>query len=344
MFSRINCAVLKYLPSKKFIIAALGVAVFVFAVWQVFFVPRARNQLADAPINNATKQTSLEKLNTDSDGDGLKDWEELLWKTDPLNPDTNGNGIGDKEETLLNSNKTLRPVNDTEQNNSLANNEENLTQQIAEDFGAAYLKRKLVSKNAQTPDLNGNMEGLEALAFSDIKKSLEKTATTKLPDTFSEKDITIAADSSPAAVRAYINVVGEIITKAPNEPEKSEVEILEEVITNEDFAALKEIQLHSENYQYFAEKIKDVLVPTVFKDTHLALINTFWRLHLITADMARMDQDPIKSIAAISQYDQEIKNSLEPLATIVDEIKNNTIEFSEGEGGIIFSQYVALRR
>lgn len=40
----------------------------------------------------------------DTDGDGLKDWEEVLWKTDPNNSDTNGNGIPDGEEVNLGKN------------------------------------------------------------------------------------------------------------------------------------------------------------------------------------------------------------------------------------------------
>ncbi|MDP3725821.1 MAG: hypothetical protein Q8R36_01345 [bacterium] len=342
MSSHISCAFLNYLPSKKFIITALGVAVLVFASWYVFLSSPDSAELAENQTGKTAINTQFEAVNKDSDGDGLKDWEELLWKTDPLNPDTNGDGMGDKEETLLNSNKTLRPVNDTEQNNSLANNEENLTQRIAEDFGTAYLTRKLVPNNSDSEA--PNLEGLEALVFSDIKKTITQTAETKLPDKYSASDIKILAEASQSATRTYINTIGKIITNAPHEPEKSEMEILEEVITKEDLKPLAGIGLHSENYRYFTEKIKDVPVLEVFKDAHLALINTFWRLHLITADMARLDQDPIKSIAAISQYDQEIKNSLEPLGIIIDAIKNGNIEFSEGEGGIIFSKYVVLRK
>ena len=40
----------------------------------------------------------VEVLDIDSDADGLKDWEETLWKLDPKNPDTDGNGIPDAEE------------------------------------------------------------------------------------------------------------------------------------------------------------------------------------------------------------------------------------------------------
>ena len=37
-------------------------------------------------------------LQGDADKDGLKYWEEALWKTDPNNPDTDGDGTSDGQE------------------------------------------------------------------------------------------------------------------------------------------------------------------------------------------------------------------------------------------------------
>ena len=53
------------------------------------------NQIAAVNNNNAG-----ETLSKDSDNDGLKDWEEALWKTDAHNPDTDGDGTTDNHEIL----------------------------------------------------------------------------------------------------------------------------------------------------------------------------------------------------------------------------------------------------
>jgi len=42
--------------------------------------------------------TQITEAQLDSDNDGLKDWEEKLWGTDPNNPDTDGDGVKDGEE------------------------------------------------------------------------------------------------------------------------------------------------------------------------------------------------------------------------------------------------------
>ncbi len=54
----------------------------------------------------------------DSDNDGLADWEERLWKTDPNNPDTDGDGTSDGDEVLLGRNP-LKPGPDDVGENSL---------------------------------------------------------------------------------------------------------------------------------------------------------------------------------------------------------------------------------
>ena len=50
----------------------------------------------------AVAMESTNKLDVDTDGDGLKDWEELLWKTDSNKIDTDGDGTNDNEEISLN--------------------------------------------------------------------------------------------------------------------------------------------------------------------------------------------------------------------------------------------------
>ncbi|TSC71748.1 MAG: hypothetical protein G01um101470_508 [Parcubacteria group bacterium Gr01-1014_70] len=334
---------LRYLPNKVFVLVLVS-AIVIGTGW--FFVIKNNNAGKTTQKQSQYNQnkTAQEDLQKDSDGDGLKDWEEILWKTDPRNPDSDRDGLNDNEEAIAQLNSYPRPQELNKQNDTVADTNENLTQQVAENFGAAYLTRKLAAISNPGSLKTPSLEGLEALAFSDMKEAIEHTAVAEIPDKFTVADIQTYADTSSLAVRTYINAVGEIIAKAPNTPQKSEVEILEEVIMQENLTALKEIKLHSDNYRYFAEKIKDIRVPNLFIDSHVVLMNTFWRLHVITNNMAAMDVDPLKSLASISQYDQEIKNSLEPLGIIVDEMKKHDITFSDEEGGMIFNKYVALRQ
>src|SRR3989338_5123125 len=51
-------------------------------------------------LSQETRSKATEILNRDRDGDGLKDWEEELWKTDMEKADTDGDGTTDGDEIL----------------------------------------------------------------------------------------------------------------------------------------------------------------------------------------------------------------------------------------------------
>ncbi|MBI5913018.1 hypothetical protein HY839_01090, partial [Candidatus Azambacteria bacterium] len=50
--------------------------------------------------------------NADPDNDGLKNWEEEIYKTDPRNPDTDGDGYLDGEEVASGYDPTIKAPND----------------------------------------------------------------------------------------------------------------------------------------------------------------------------------------------------------------------------------------
>src|SRR3989344_3970213 len=54
----------------------------------------------------------LQELSRDSDQDGLKDWEEIIYRTDASNADTDGDGTKDGEEIKQNRNPLVKGPND----------------------------------------------------------------------------------------------------------------------------------------------------------------------------------------------------------------------------------------
>ncbi|KKT19005.1 MAG: Thrombospondin type 3 repeat superfamily protein [Parcubacteria group bacterium GW2011_GWB1_43_8] len=103
-----------YLPNKK-ILFLLFFILLIFVGW--FYFSDYKNKQAEyvaykekSPLVVAMDQTS--QLDKDSDGDGLKDWEELLWKTDSNKADTDGDGTNDNEEITLNRNPLKAGPND----------------------------------------------------------------------------------------------------------------------------------------------------------------------------------------------------------------------------------------
>ena len=87
----------KYLPSKKFLIALTITVVLILVAlginyWKTNTISNSKNNLI------AIASTTAPSIETDSDNDGLPDWKEALYGTDPHNPDTDGDGTNDGDE------------------------------------------------------------------------------------------------------------------------------------------------------------------------------------------------------------------------------------------------------
>lgn len=82
---------------------------------QVFgFLREANNDLdGDGLLNDEERRIDTDPLNPDTDGDGLRDGEEVrTYRTDPLNPDTDGDRLRDGEEVLRYKTNPLDPDTD----------------------------------------------------------------------------------------------------------------------------------------------------------------------------------------------------------------------------------------
>lgn len=86
----------------------IGVMILFFLVLitvGTFFVLSFSNKSIDFPEKMTSKAPDVSNdndLSFDSDNDGLRDWEEALWKTDPKNPDSDGDNILDGAEAKNN--------------------------------------------------------------------------------------------------------------------------------------------------------------------------------------------------------------------------------------------------
>jgi len=86
-----------------------GVALQVFG----FLTTRNNDLDGDGLLNDEERRLRTDPLNPDTDGDGLKDGEEVHnYGTDPLNPDTDGDGLQDGEEVFTHKTDPLDPDTD----------------------------------------------------------------------------------------------------------------------------------------------------------------------------------------------------------------------------------------
>ncbi|MBI2122230.1 MAG: hypothetical protein HYT98_03840 [Candidatus Sungbacteria bacterium] len=166
------------------------------------------------------------KLSRDSDGDGLKDWEEIFYKTDPQKADSDGDGTPDGEEVAKNRNP-LKPGPGDE----LAIPKERGSENPSPDkMSAEELLQEAAQKNVNLTDyfvqnfLGGaGLDGIQKLLEPGMDQKISSEFITFVQnlspyEPFSEKsipdsEIIISPDSNDAAIKNYFNSVAGIYEK-----------------------------------------------------------------------------------------------------------------------------------
>lgn len=336
------------MPSRKVVIPLILTTLLGGGWW--FFANQQKQLPAENQIT-AINNNAGGAHSKDSDSDGLKDWEEFLWKTDAHNPDTDGDGTTDNEEILAKRDPRKPGPNDEIEKQQLekpetreektAGEEQNITAAVAENFMKSYITRKLASSN--DPSLL-NTEALAAETLMNMQAALTKSASEKMMDNFSEHDIRVGTDNTQKAIRAYINAVGALVL-AQNQKESKGVYVTAmEALNNNDTAGFESLREKAILFAVLSEKLRtEIVSPPSLVEAHLQFINSFAHFGEITNKIADFEADPLGGMAALVQYKQESVRSLEALAAITDAINEYNLTFSNSEGGAVFAQYTSYK-
>ncbi len=243
---------------------------------------------------NINKQIS--KL--DSDSDGLKDWEETLWKTDPNNPDTDGDGTEDNLEILANRNPLIAGPNDSlekeieekEVNDDfLADLDLNQTDIFAKDFFSGYVALKQA-------DLLGSEE--EKMILQKITDQTFKTEPKV--NLYSLDNLKITLDSGKDSLQKYSNTFIKILSEIPNL--RDDNIILKEALDNDSPESLKEIESNVVFYRKVINSLAEMEVPFILQEKHLTLINLFAKFINTTEQLLLIFTDPLTALVGAKEY------------------------------------------
>lgn len=258
--------------------------------------------------NNGTIE---DLVNRDTDRDGILDWEEGLWGTDPTKKETTP-GIPDS--TTINKLKAQQGGSAgilNEEDTSVGSEKLTQTEQFSRELFAT------VAAASQNGALD--QATIDALGAS-LAEKIQNPVARKV---FLLSDIKITANDNKEAVKNYINASNKIHTKYPA-MNYTALSVLQKFIIDEnnvDISVLTKLDPIIAQTNKIIDAMIKTEVPKSLLALHLNIINSMERLSENLSDIKLYDTDPIVSLGAISQYNQNTN-------TLESDIRNiqNTIQ------------------
>jgi hypothetical protein len=261
---------------------------------------RSADMPGSAIVAAAPERNYIES--TDSDGDGIKDWEESL-------------GTRFVEIATSKSSTTQGQPTDTYTSPTT------LTGRFSEAFMTDYLDGKVRGADFSNPD-----------AFiDDAVTAIEKNTQSKR---HSRLELTIIP-SSFESVYTYGNQLSEILKKhsAKNE---NEALILQRALDAHDPSLLDALAPIKDVY---AGTISDILrmpVPDTLVDEHLAFLNVCEAFVTDIEAMQSAFEDPLFTLARMKQYESDAKSLVESFKNFAKAFTAEGITYTNTEPGAFF--------
>ena len=310
-----------YLPNKK-ILFLLVFILLIFAGWFYFsdYKNKQIQYIAEqekSPLAVVLEQTS--QLDADSDADGLKDWEELLWKTDPNKADTDGDGTNDNEEITLNRNPLKAGPNDKiSDKEDLVAQEKAVSDSKQNTLTAAYA-RKFLTEYMTLKQQKGELTDLDKQNL--VQSFMDNIEPLTVVDQYSASDIKITGDTNDS-VKKYAEEMKKIFIDNKNTL-PNEIDVFNLLLKNIQGENIKNIELSIKvlkDYAVLNEKIVEIMlsptIPANLSQKHLEVVNGFNNIVFATENMAIARTDPIKAMMGQKLYDEQMKRIYNTLKNI----------------------------
>jgi len=326
----------KYLPSKKFSIS-LGIAILIVLIAVIINYSREGNFKVEN--NNISAEKSLSSAltdanNIDTDGDGISDWQEVLYGTNPKKADTDGDGTNDSDEIKgnrdplkANTAPTGQTPNDLIDSSVIAKDKQtedeyaklNPTDKMARDLISSVIASQ-PSNGSMTQDqidylVQNTVNNMPQKQYSGITKMTDLNLITDLNSNNIHKYLVQYANNYGQGTENFRNIMG------------SDIAIINFSATNtKDIKTEKQKMTNiTTNYQSIINNLIKMPVPGLANSSgalaHLAVINGLEKLIAIDNDIIRsgVNADMISYISDIANY-QVISTDLMKTLDTIDSI------------------------
>ncbi len=320
------------MPGKKILLILVACIIAVGGIYLSSKHPATQTYTAKIKASPQVLVSDAIKADADkdTDGDGLKDWEEILWKMNPLSGDTDKDGVSDVKEVELQKISKNSEVIYKNTQKTATKITENLTQTdtFARDFFTTYAEYK----KSGVPII-GNTEQQQQI----VNSILNKSAIEDKIKQFTLANIKINDNDSEESIKQYGNTLGTILIN--NSPKKEELEnefvIFSKAIQNQNAKELEKLDIIIKSYKNIITEFSTVAVPKSAAQTHLNLLNTLNAVLASDQGMRIYFDDPIGGLSGYVYYKKRVGDLHKALADTVSYFNEKNVVFGEEEGGFV---------
>ena len=268
----------------------------------------------------------VEVLDIDSDSDGLKDWEETLWKLDPHNPDTDGDGIPDAEEVKKKITE-IDAKSETEDSNENGIEGESYTTDTETDIISKKLFAEYINLKQSG---NFNEESVAAVANNLVAEELNNK---KVIQYYFPKDIKTFPSDNKVLLKSYGNSFALIRTKYQKQYLENPLVKEGETANLVDPEFLKGLIRVSEVYKNMAVELSRIATPKDLLQTHMEILNNYMASSDGLKELSLLSSDPVMGMIGTQRHMEAEGKEKTLLNELAKYLFENKIIYSANEPG-----------
>lgn len=291
-----------------------------------------------ASLANAESTEALLKSYAiqDTDGDGLPDWEESLYGTDPKKADTDGDGVNDAQavkeglvKLSLSAEVPAAPGPD------LAADIPGTTAAsttLTDQFSQVFFNNYIQSRGDSVPTQE-EMQTFVENAVTSLEQSRQR------PDAYTASDLKVSGQGADA-LKAYAAAAEQAFIANDSHLPYGEMTYLSDAVLKNDSSAFTAIEKLSASYGSMARAIAAIPTPSDLAEGDLALINSLAHLSDTLTDLGAVEADPVRGMLGLAEYQTDSQAFTDSIVALGAIYAKNGISVSEGTSGAHFIQTV----
>lgn len=283
----------------------------------------------------STQQLLQEYAQKDTDNDGLPDWEEELYGTDPNNPHSVSPNVTDGEAVAQG---LVKPKFSAASSQNTGVDATSLPGTLPSDnsitaqFSQTLLTQYLNQSNGTQPSAT-QIDSYVAQAVQQLAAQHENTAIY----TSAQENV---SGSGADALRTYAAKAEKAFADNTISTQENEIDYFSDAVEKGDMNALTEVGAIGSAYKAIAAAFIQVPVPTEASAAHLELANSMAKLNEDLQDMAAMKTDPLRAYLGLAQYQNDAPQLQKGFADLNAAFATDGVSISSGPGANLYQETV----